>query len=492
MFEELGRALPRFRKYEQELPINKPLEEALLATYTKIIVFCAHSIAFFRNNPNITQSRNAWSRFSSDFPKVIADIRHYSRVVDETADIIRLTREKDAADTIKAIKSLHDPQAKDLSLPCYVIPYGLNLRFFGRTAESNALKGKLDPTENAEGLKVLAICGTGGVGKTQLALHYANTSMKLFDVVIWISAETQIKVVQASAKFAAKLGILNPEGTKYDYQSIQKVRDWLNVSGKKFLLVFDNVENNEMLDQIWPASTKGSVIITCRSQSLALKRTTEVMHLHCFAIETRTEVLYSLTGLQPSSEADATAARELCELIDGFPLAMVQISEFMSDRGYSYQEFLPVYKKSAEKIFARSGVPVQYGHTLDTVWDVSFERLSTESRTLLNILAFFDPDTIPEWILSNKRADITEPRLQFLFDDFEWVSNLVRIELTVFAHNEQIRRRRDWAYQIVASHEIVLVQSHVGTSPRSVYLVLKIVRGGGFAVPGVRYPSIVL
>lgn len=419
MFEELGRALPRFRKYEQELPITKALEEALLATYTKIIVFCAHSIAFFRNNPNITQRRNAWSQFSGDFSKVIADIRHYSRLVDETADMIRLTKDAHAADTINAIKSFHDPHPKDLSLPCYVIPYGLNLRFFGRTAENNALKRKLDPRENNEGLKVLAICGTGGLGKTQLALHYANTSMKLFDVVIWIPAETQIKFTQALAKFASKLGIQNSKGTEDDYLSIQRVRDWLNVSGKTFLLVFDNVENDEMLEQVWPASARGSVIITCRSQSLALKRTTEVMPLRCFASEIGTEVLYLLTGLQPSSEADAAAARELCELIDGFPLAMAQISEFMSDRGYSYQELLPVYKKSAEKIFTRTGAPVQYGHTLDTVWDVSFERLSKASRTLLNFLTFFDPDTIPEWIHSNKRANISEPSLQFLFDDFE-------------------------------------------------------------------------
>lgn len=184
-------------------------------------------------------------------------------------------------------------------------------------------------------------------------------------------------------------------------------------------MIFDNVEYHEMLEQIWPANTKGSVIITCRSQSVASKRTTEVMHLECFTFETGIEVLYSLTGLQPSSEDDAAAARELFRLLDGFPLAMVQISEFINDRGYSYQELLPIYKKSTEKIFARPGALVQYGHTLGTVWDISFQSLSTESRVLLNMLAFFDPDLIPEWILTNQRASITEPNLQFLFDDFK-------------------------------------------------------------------------
>lgn len=145
------------------------------------------------------------------------------------------------------------------------------------------------------------------------------------------------------------------------------------------------------------------------------------MHLQCFTINTGVEVLYSLTGVRPANENDEKAAKELLELLGGFPLALVHVSEFMSDRGYSYQEFLPLYRKSASKIYARAGVPLQYEHTLGTVWDISFQSLSTESKTLLNVLTFFDPDLIPEFILSNGRAGITEPSLQFLFDEFEYV-----------------------------------------------------------------------
>lgn len=189
--------------------------------------------------------------------------------------------------------------------------------------------------------------------------------------------------------------------------------------GKTFLLIFDNMEHHDLLDQPWPASSKGAVLITCRSHSLASKRTTKVIHLQCFAAEIGIDVLYSLTGLQPSNEADTNAAKELLQLLGGFPLAMVQISGFMNDRGYSYEELLPLYQKSAKKIFTRTGAPIQYEHTLGTVWEVSFERLSTKAKTLLNILTFFDPDLIPETILSNKRAGIIDTALEFLFDEFE-------------------------------------------------------------------------
>ncbi|KAL1960258.1 hypothetical protein VTO42DRAFT_8801 [Malbranchea cinnamomea] len=310
--------------------------------------------------------------------------------------------------------------ATTLNLPCYLIPYGLNPRFFGRSLEKEALKRSLQPQEDRDGPQIIAIYGIGGVGKTQLALHYANTSLELYDIVIWIPAETLSHLTETLTLFSVKLGLSAADEIEDEHQVIQKLRDWLNTSGHTFLLVFDNVQDHEILEPIWPASNKGTVIITCRSQATASKCAAEVMHLQCFPVERCVDVLYSLTGLQPLSEKDAAAAKELVRLLDGFPLAMVQISEFINNRGSSYEEFLPIFKRSAAKVFARTGTPLQYEHTMATVWDNSFQKLSFESRALLNILSFFDPGLIPESVVSNKSAGITEPSLQFLFDDFDF------------------------------------------------------------------------
>lgn len=400
--------------------MTRTLEDALMKTYTEVIVFCAHSVAFFRNNPNIARSRNLWSELSNDFAKVIANIRRYSRQVDETADTIRLARESHTADTIEAFKSLGLAESKKASIPCYMIPYGTNLRNFGRSSEREKLKNILRPDEKRDELSVVAIYGIGGVGKTQVALEYANTFKDQYDMVAWIPADTQIKIVQAVTRLATKLGLPNTtDGADDDYQSVTKVKDWLNTSDKTFLLVFDNVEEHQLLDQIWPSSKRGSIIMTCRSQSLASKRAWEMMHLQCFSISTGVEVLCSLTGRRPSNEYDTKAAMELLGLLGGFPLALVHVSEFMTDRSYSYEEFLPLYKKSASKIYTRAGAPLHYEHTLSTVWDNAIRSLSTESKALLNLLAFFDPDLIPEFILSNEKSEVTDPNLQFLFDEFE-------------------------------------------------------------------------
>lgn len=49
MLDELSWSLPRFRAYEETLPMNKALESALLDVYTEMICFCARTIGFLRS-----------------------------------------------------------------------------------------------------------------------------------------------------------------------------------------------------------------------------------------------------------------------------------------------------------------------------------------------------------------------------------------------------------------------------------------------------------
>ena len=62
---------------------------------------------------------------------------------------------------------------------------------------------------------------------------------------------------------------------------------------------------------------------------------------------------------------------------------------------------------------------VQRPEDLQRDWDILMQPLITEDKTLLDLLAFFDPDAIPQSLLLNNRAHITEPNLQFLTDFHE-------------------------------------------------------------------------
>lgn len=258
MLESLHNALPRIQKYERELPMTEALEKALLDLYGETIVFCAHAIAFFRNNPNSARNRNAWSKFSRDSAEVIANVRKYSRRVDEAADMIMLSKELDTAETVAALKDFYGLRipTDGVRLPCFMIPYGLNLRFFGRAAELETLKQALHPKADSL-LRAVGIHGLGGVGKTQLAPHYANTSMDVYDVIAWIPAENQIKLVQALSSLANKLGLAGGSNED-DYQNVAKVRDWFNTAGKPFSSFWSSTKSTRLRSwtKFGPQATK--------------------------------------------------------------------------------------------------------------------------------------------------------------------------------------------------------------------------------------------
>ncbi|KAI6520639.1 hypothetical protein MCOR16_008185 [Pyricularia oryzae] len=288
------------------------------------------------------------------------------------------------------------------------------------------LKETLGPEKTRQEMRAISIHGIGGVGKTQLALQYANTSLGIYDLIVWVPAESQIKLVQALSAFTTKLGLAEEHDQMDNSQVVQRLKDWLNTCGKNFLLVFDNVDDVEILEQIWPASSHASVIITTRSPSVASRRSKKILRLECFALEPATEMIYALSGKRPSQEYDVTAAVELCELLGGLPLAMEQVAAFIRDRDFLFSEVLPKLKKSAEKVFARTQAIDAYEHTVSTVWNLSLEQLSEQAKILHNVLAFFDPDHISEHLINQTKVRLNDPAWEFLLDDFDQLMKLTK------------------------------------------------------------------
>lgn len=419
MLEKLHKTLPKNCKYGKELPMTKALEYELSDMYTEIIIFYARAITFFWNNPNASIKRPAWSQFNHLFLKTIEDLNSQSRRVDEEVNKIRM-REAISIETIEVTKSLKDTKLDDeVKLPCHMIPYKLNPRFFSRDHEVNMVRKALDPVQGHEKLRVMSIHGLGGVGKSQIALHYANTSIQTYDVIAWIPSETQVNVTQALSKLARKLGLPKGDDSVDDYQASLEIKNWLNGSGRRFLLIFDNVEKINFLLHVWPSSEKGSILITTRSPSLASKRANEVMHLQSFSTEKALEALRSLTGLDPNREEESAAANDICQLLGGLPLAIVQMSKYIRDRGCSYEGFLRIYRKPESEIHTKGETPMGYNHTLNAVWDISLQNLPQDASILQNFTAFFNPDKIEERLLTNRNVSHADDRLDFLIDEIE-------------------------------------------------------------------------
>lgn len=85
-------------------------------------------------------------------------------------------------------------------------------------------------SEDPKSQQSFALCGLGGVGKTQTALNYVFEHMEDFQVVLWAHADTRGKLLEDFGGFAMELG-LTKRGDS-DHTGRDLLKRWLETAGK--------------------------------------------------------------------------------------------------------------------------------------------------------------------------------------------------------------------------------------------------------------------
>ena len=167
----------------------------------------------------------------------------------------------------------------NLGLDLTDVPVIEDESFFGRGSELELLKELLQPNLSNVNQKVVIIRGLGGMGKNQLAVAFAKSSVETFSTILWLNAKSEPLLRQSICKLAARLS-LRFETTDEDI-AIAAFREWLSrPMNKNRLLVFDNHDEpaSYNIKQFFPYQAQGSIVITTRSprlqigKSLALKK----------------------------------------------------------------------------------------------------------------------------------------------------------------------------------------------------------------------------
>ena len=139
---------------------------------------------------------------------------------------MRLEGERNA-EVLSIMKAFKDSPKEDV-LPCYYLPLCLNEKLIGREDELKRVADILDPQKDILQSKSLALYGMGGVGKTSIARHYANSARGRYDAIFWISADNMTKMTQNFLEIAQKLELV-PENRKTEdaVAAMAKVKSWL-------------------------------------------------------------------------------------------------------------------------------------------------------------------------------------------------------------------------------------------------------------------------
>lgn len=306
--------------------------------------------------------------------------------------------------------------ARSGTIPFWSVPYRQNTFFTGREDLLDLLYNALNTTPNTTTAPPQALCGLGGVGKTQIALEYAYRHRLDYQTIAWIRADSRETLTADMVALAALLEL--PESLYPDQQHmLRSLTDWLSTLSR-WLLIFDNLDDLTLLDNFLPTLTRGHVLLTTRNHitgTLAHKIEVETMSVEAGALFLlqRAKRLPAETSNR-SMLTEHENARLIAKLLGGLPLALDQAGAYIEETGDSFSNFLTLYQTHrADLLQWRSDFATTSPESVFTTWFLAFKKIRQANPlagNLLHFFAFLDSDGIPETLLT-QGASASVPHL---------------------------------------------------------------------------------
>lgn len=137
--------------------------------------------------------------------------------------------------------------------------------FVGRDLEIQHMARLVEVTDTANEQRRLVLGGIGGVGKTQLAIAFAQRYREMFSSVIWLNATSE-STLKTSLRTVAELILTQEYHQALDTDEILvRVKRWLsNAANARWLLIFDNYDEPQSYDitKYYPYTSQGNIVVT--------------------------------------------------------------------------------------------------------------------------------------------------------------------------------------------------------------------------------------
>lgn len=251
-----------------------------------------------------------------------------------------------------------------------------------------------------------ALCGLGGIGKTQTVLEYAYRCRDEYQAVMWVKADSRENLLSDYLAIAALLTL--PERDANDQAvTLAAINRWLQEQAA-WLLVFDNADDLTLVRDILPTGYQGHILITTRAQAMGgLARRIQVeemsQEMGALFLLRRAGIIAPDAPLHEAPERERRQAEELVRELGGLPLALDQAGAYMEEAPCSLESYVRLYRNERLALLGRRGGLAQdHPAPVATTWSLAFEevqRANPAAADLLQCCAFLDPDAIPEELI---------------------------------------------------------------------------------------------
>ncbi len=286
-----------------------------------------------------------------------------------------------------------------------------NTSFVGRTELLQAVERRLD-TQDTAAVLPHALHGLGGVGKSQLALEYVYRHQREYNVICWIPAERESLILTALAGLAVRLRV-TPAGQDGSNApaantAVPAVLEALRTGSPydKWLLIFDNAENIELVRRFFPGNGPGKIIVTSRNPEW--ERVASPLQVNVFERQESVELLQKRSPDLSAEDADLLAGA-----LGDLPLAVEQAGAWRAVTGMLVEDYIDLLDRRSPEILHLDPAP-DYPVSVAAAWDISLERIKENSpgaRELLDICACMAPEPIPLSLLRRSRGIDISPHI---------------------------------------------------------------------------------
>jgi hypothetical protein len=287
----------------------------------------------------------------------------------------------------------------------------LSPHFCGRDAELAEINSVFGTASDRP--RAVALQGIGGCGKTQVALRYSLDHAGEYAGVWWFRTQAPALLDEDFTELLRQCGV--PKADERE-PAREAVRRWL-VRQPRWLLVFDNAEDAQAFRSALPDRGPHHILITSRDPSWrGLAAPVEVKPW---------DVARALHFLGRRLPAESESSRRvLSEALGGLPLALEQAAAYCDEADVRVMDYMRRLERSGAALLSRGRVSTGYPDSIARTVSVALDRLSPQAAQLMQYLAWFAPEPVPDAVLFGRLALLPEP-LRIAAQDEIGVDDLV-------------------------------------------------------------------
>ncbi len=297
-------------------------------------------------------------------------------------------------------------------------------KFFGREELLIPLGDILAPIsmpssgdlESLDSGAVIVLHGAPGVGKSAIALELTYRTQSTFDYVFWLRAKSNLHLAQSFHEAAVSIGLVQDRRDHNHESSRQKLIAWLSTTSSKWLLVFDDADELQILRHYMPNRRCGSIIVTSRQSDRAGRGIGEDERFHTFQVDpfVDKDATAFIRSLAPYAidAADTATLTTIAESCGYLPLTLRRVGTIINRRGSIKDNLImATLAKHASRVLAsQPSSPLIYAS------------LSSASLALANVITFLDPYSIEDAILLGAQRYKNVPLSAFPMKDHDYFS----------------------------------------------------------------------